>query len=390
VATDHRSNRIAGHDPPSGEIAIRSIESLADVDAADWDALVDERGMYQSYQWLLLREDEVGDQVSYLLADRAGKLVGAVALYRPPPGRHAEGQARAVRAGTSAGSRNRLLVRPGTGDAEQLRVLTALVGRARKVAAAQGCDSLVFEYLTSPDVKRLGSTVPVTATFAGSELEIVTNGRSLETYLGRLSASMRSQVRREMRRFASAGWRGEAESASAVYREAVPLLIATEAKYGRVFGAEDVSQFLRQYAERIDDSSVAFTCRDGDRLLGLSLLFRWKNALYARVVGFDYGALRGSFEYFNLLFYRPIAYMHEHGLDTLHLGIQGGWDAKVRRGATAAPLWSCVVPASGEGGRVDWRDLATAQEFACEVQAVAPAAVDPDLWRPVAVGVPGR
>ncbi|MDQ5822361.1 MAG: GNAT family N-acetyltransferase [Actinomycetota bacterium] len=390
MATNHSSSSIAGPEPASGEIAIRSIRSITDIDAADWDALVDERGMYQSYRWLLLREDDVGGRVSYLLADRAGKLVGAVALYGPPPGRHAEGQADTIRVGTIVGHRNRLLVRPGTGEAEQLTVLTALVGGARGVAAAQGYESLVFEYLTSSDVQRLGSAVPVTATFAGSEFEIVTNGRSLGTYLGRLSASMRSQVRREMRRFTSAGWRGETESASAVYRQAVPLLIATEAKYGRVFGDADVSQFLRQYAERMDDSGVAFTCRDGDRLVGLSLLFRWKSALYARVVGFDYGALRGSFEYFNLLFYRPIAYMHEHGLDTLHLGIQGGWDAKVRRGATAAPLWSCVVPASGEGGRVDWQDLATAQEFAHEVQAVAPAAIHQDEWQPVTPGAPRR
>lgn len=61
-----------------------------------------------------------------------------------------------------------------------------------------------------------------------------------------------------------------------------------------------------------------------------------------RLAGFDYRALRGAFEYFNVVFYLPLRYLYRTGLRRLHLGRES-YDAKLRRGATPTPLWSLAA-----------------------------------------------
>jgi hypothetical protein len=61
------------------------------------------------------------------------------------------------------------------------------------------------------------------------------------------------------------------------------------------------------------------------------------------MVGFDYAALPGAYEYFTVAFYEPIRYAYAHGLRRIHLGRES-YQAKVRRGARLRPLWGVLRP----------------------------------------------
>jgi predicted N-acyltransferase len=95
----------------------------------------------------------------------------------------------------------------------------------------------------------------------------------------------------------------------------------------------DQERFLSQW-------SRVFVCTRGGRTIGFSLFYEFEHVLYARLVGFDYTRI-GSCEYFNVLFYAPLAYALEHGVERIHLGIES-YEAKLGRGAQPRPLW-CLV-----------------------------------------------
>lgn len=81
-----------------------------------------------------------------------------------------------------------------------------------------------------------------------------------------------------------------------------------------------------------------FTCCSAGQLVGFSLAYKWGGTLWLRAVGFDYGQLRGGYEYFNLVFYQPLYYAYACGLERLHLGRES-YEAKVNRGGRLSPLW---------------------------------------------------
>jgi hypothetical protein len=65
-----------------------------------------------------------------------------------------------------------------------------------------------------------------------------------------------------------------------------------------------------------------------------------------RCVGFDYDRCGDRGEYFNVLFYAPIAHAAAAGLAALDLGVEA-LDAKLLRGCAAHPIWTVLAPPTG-------------------------------------------
>jgi hypothetical protein len=78
-------------------------------------------------------------------------------------------------------------------------------------------------------------------------------------------------------------------------------------------------------------------------MIGFCLYYRWRDELFARVVGFDYEKMGDDRLYANLVFYEPIRYAIDEGIRRLHLGA-GSLETKLLRGGELAPLWSLVCP----------------------------------------------
>jgi hypothetical protein len=142
----------------------------------------------------------------------------------------------------------------------------------------------------------------------------------------------------------------------------VPLVAAVEAKYGGRLSSEQVAEVLRVQAQQFGELGVAFTARRGGRLVGLCVCYPWAGRLYARLVGFDYPALAGAFEYFALTYYQPIEYCYEQRLTALNLG-PGAYRAKTLRGARLSPRWAVVIDATAVPDRATlarWNEEAAA------------------------------
>lgn len=339
-----------------------SIETdIKQVNRQDWDRLANGDCFYLSYNWLSMVADQAGPGTEYVLALRGETLVGALplhqtgspqsSLYAPErlgalvgrPGRY-------LLAGGSRGYSNRLLLHPDLTETTQKAVTAELIETALRRAAASAMNGIIFPYASSTMMRQIGETTTALAGLDTVEAEITCDPPGLVEHLASVSAHRRRRIRREIAAFERAGWRSSVERLADCWREAAALIANVQRKYGEDETAEEVAVSLCRQADALVGHDVVFCCRDeAGRLAGVALMYRWRNSLYARAVGFDYPRLRGACEYFAVTYYLPLEYMASHGLVRLHLGIDA-WTAKALRGATLRPLWAVAVRLGEQGG----------------------------------------
>lgn len=142
-----------------------------------------------------------------------------------------------------------------------------------------------------------------------------------------------------MARSEAAGYEVREERLADCWEQAGALLANVERKYGRPADPEHWKRVTGRQCERLNDRGVVFACHRGAGLVAFCLTYPWGACLHERMLGFDYAALANAYEYFNMVFYVPLAYAFAHGLRRLHLGRES-YPAKVLRGARLSPLWS--------------------------------------------------
>jgi uncharacterized protein len=330
--------------------------SLDAVPPADWDELAAESGYYLSHQWLRSIEADPSARAEYVLVRRQAKLVAASPLYDVKaenndfyqPARLVDGRwtGKYIIAGARRAYANGLLVHPAL-DAgmrrQTIRALMDAIGERVQGSPAQGA---LFLYLPTYSAREIQSAAGLVLAgdplLTTAEAVISPTGNCMDDYLASFSPRRRRKFRHEMSVFQQAGYDVAEESLSACWDEAGVLLGNLQRRYGHLGSDERWKAALRRQADVLSERGVVFGCRDNGKLVAFCLAFPFGETLYVRLAGFDYQALRGAFEYFNLIFYEPLRYLFQHGLRRLHLGRES-YDAKVLRGATLAPLWSLAV-----------------------------------------------
>lgn len=353
-------------------IAVRWVDSLTGVPAADWDAAAGELGLYSSHGWLLAMEADSGVSTRYLLVDHDGRLAVGLPVYRVDdesseyyqPARHHEqltGSGDWLLAGTRRAYRSGIAVRADLDPATRDACVRAALDAVLEHAATAGCRGVVWRYAVGASAALLcrhGGT----AALDTAEAEILVPDGGLDAYLARFGARARWKLKHEMRVFEAAGYRLRRESLADCWPQLVPLLSAVQAKYGHHPPEERLANRLRQQAAAFGEHSVVFRADADGRACAFTLTYVWGGSCWVRMVGFDYPRLRRAFEYFNLTYYEPIRYLAHHGLGSLQLGIES-LPAKVARGAVLHPLWTVAVPC----------------EPGTPLRA-GPAAADPGAW----------
>lgn len=338
--------------------AVQAIGRLGEVAEQDWNSLVGDHGFYLSYDWLRYVESEQAEEARYLIARRAGIPCGALTLYRvlrSPNVRYRpehfkellgiDGQA--LIAGACRGYRSTLLLPPAP---DRRETLTSLLQRACQDAAAQGYAGLVLPFLTTPALLDVAEVATVRAAFDLPEAQLTDCDQGLSGYTGRLRKSARTKIRVDRRQFTAAGWTVRERSLNDCWREAAGLLYQLERKHGHTHRTrEQLEAQLAGQVKYLADSSLVVTCEDEQGIAGLCVLYRWRDALFARMSGFDYDRLRDGHEYFTVAMYTPIEYAARKGLTHVYLG-PGSWEAKAHRGAILRPLWNAFVPADAAPG----------------------------------------
>ena len=154
----------------------------------------------------------------------------------------------------------------------------------------------------------------------------------LDAYLGSLPVARRSR-RRERRAFLDSGIEvAVVRGAAALTDDLVPLQAALRGKYGLDDRPGPLAVGLAAMRVCLDDEIVVFRAERAGRAVGFVLAFEHEAALYLRVAGFDYEALRGrDYCYFNLAQYEPLRWAIERGLRRVHYGV-GAYGPKLSRG----------------------------------------------------------
>lgn len=338
-------------------------DALAGGDAVAWDALAEAAGapVYSSSSWLRMAErpqpDDAGFTPSYLTVWAPdGTLDGALPAYTDSvPGPELYDPARlfpevlgdrpwapGVVAGSRSGYHGRLLLRPGLDPVRREEVAAALVG-----ACVRDGGPARFLYLPAEDATTVRDALgdECLTLFTGITLDLTVRPPGLDGYLAGLSRNRRTSVRREIAEFEASGAQVTVHRLDEVREEIVPLYANLLAKYGGGDCLARADRYLARQSASVAGHSVVWLCRRDGAATAFSLFYRFGAGLASRFVGFDYPKAH-TFEYFNLLFYRPVQYAVEHGLRTVHLGV-GTSPAKLARGAAPRPLWSVLYRPGG-------------------------------------------
>lgn len=367
---------------------IGQLESIEQVPPERWDALVDGSGFYQSHGWLRGQQRPEIATAGYLTVEESDpgtgqqRLTAAAPYYRYPAGRApqlpavAEGL-RVLRVGTRTGYHNDFLLDPDPVTARA--ALADLIAALAEQAAADGCDALLFDHLTTGSLQQLAGLHPVRAQLRTAEAVIHNPGGTFASYRELLGRNARKRDY-EIRRFAASGLRLATAPLSTCIDELAPLLAQTADRYDAALAEAEIRAYLTAQAAALDERSTVFRCLTEDgTAIGGSVLFTWRDTLYARVAGFDYARTRGAFEYFNAVCYGPVHHMERTGATALHLG-PSALEAKVRRGAALHPLWAALVPLPLVRASGLHRDEAADRALADELRQTAGGGMDDKEW----------
>jgi predicted N-acyltransferase len=366
------------------------LDSLTEVDSADWNGLVGERSFYLTHQWLAAQDAGQPVSARYHLALGQGKPLGALPTYlveqeshdgyRPDGRADGRWQGRYLLAGSRRAYANDLLVASDLQVEQRRQVSRHLLDSAFRRAEGSGCDGVLFLYLGTRAAQAIREVDGGTPLLTGAQAVIDLPGGCFDDYLDGFASKRRREIRREMARFSAIGGTVEVARARDRWEELAELFGNLQQRYGQGGTRQGWRAIVQRQAQRLDDHALIFLCRVRGVVTGALLSYPWRGKLYLKLAGFDYSNASSSFEYFNLVYYHPIRYAYGHGLSTVHLGPEA-LEAKLRRGARLAPLWSLELKGGGSSSD-EIRDFAFNEAEARRWRAAYP-------WCPQAFGESG-
>lgn len=338
------------------------VDGIAEVSAEWWNALAAREGLYSSHEWLSAVEAETPGRCLYLVVRGEARLLGALPLYLMRKENNAfyaprshfpllEDNGVDCVGGSRSGYRTAVLVAADLDADARAEVLRVLFDGLGRVVGEERAGPVAFLFLTGEGVDRLagigGFSAPVLSYAADAWLP--TCGSTFGDYLAAFPRTRRKTVLKEINRFERAGLAVAVEGAEGRETLIVSLVDQLNRKYGRIIPDEQQYEMLARQFGVLGDRARLFVCRRDADVVGVTLAYEWGDALYLRLVGFDYPKLPGAYEYFNLNIYAPLRYCYENGLAGVHLGA-ASHHAKAVRGAEITPLLSMIFSPEGQPG----------------------------------------
>ncbi|MFA7292164.1 MAG: GNAT family N-acetyltransferase [Rhodocyclaceae bacterium] len=333
--------------------------SIADIDAADWDALNVSGSPFLTHAFLASAEQhgaaapELGWHPRHAsVYDASGALLGALPLYlRTHSFGDFSGDWHWAEAFERSGIRYypklvsgipytpasgpRFLVRP---NVERRTVLRELVGGTLEQAAAWGVSCWQCLFLDEDVAVRAVLEENGFLYRRGCQFHWQNRGyENFEAFLATFAADKRKKVRRERRRIAESGLtletRHGGEIDAALWQRIYPHYLSTFQRFGN--HAAFSPDFFIDAGTALKEQLVVFLARAGSEVVAAAICYRSGTTLYGRHWGAsaDYHSL-----HFELCFYQGIDYCIEHGLSHFEPGAQG--EHKVSRGFSPTATWS--------------------------------------------------
>jgi predicted N-acyltransferase len=346
----------------STKIAVRAVPSVAELDAAAWDGLSHGASPFLRHGFLRALEEtgsiepitakkrRSGWSSLYLLAERAGRLVGAVPAFVKE---HSYGEYifdwgwanAAQRAGlryypklviaapATPATGHRLLLAPGAdGDA----VRGALIAAVRAIADDIECSSIHWLFCTAEEQAALVEA----GFFARASMQFHWHNRgyaSFDEFLAQLKSRKRKQLRKERERARSAierlSWipggeldRAQLDDLDRFYRN------TTDAHGGRDYLRPG---FFHALAKHLPEAMRMVEVIAGGKRVAGALFLETDAALYGRYWGAD---VHLDLLHFETAYYAGIERAIVRGLPLFEAGAQG--EHKLLRGFDPMPTYS--------------------------------------------------
>src|SRR5215470_10217390 len=336
---------------------IRTVESIAAIPAADWDACAGDDNPFVSHAFLGALEDSrsVGGRSGWAprhvtVEDGAGTLLAAAPMYLKS---HSNGEyvfdhgwAQALE---RAGGRYypklqvavpftpvpgpRLLVRPSA-SAEDARA--ALIHGLVEIARRTGVSSLHITFPHQSDARALADA----GLMLRLGLQYHWNNKgygSFEDFLADLSSRKRKAIRKERREVLADGLTIRALGGGDIKPQHWDAFFAFYMDTGgRKWGRPYLTRaFFDCIGATMADRVVLMIAEQHGRPVAGALNLRGRDALYGR----NWGCL-GDFKFlhFETCYYQAIEYAIAHKLDRVEAGAQG--EHKIQRGYLPVPTWS--------------------------------------------------
>ncbi|MDF5756209.1 hypothetical protein [Spongiactinospora sp. TRM90649] len=367
--------------------------AIGGIPARDWDALATGASFYLSHDWLAYMEQNRSVRVRYVLAHDDGGLVAAAPVYSVP-GERSPLYALSALGLTEhdsdticlAGSRrchhNAPLLRPGLSADARRTALDFLSAGVLDVMRDHGADEGWWLYVRDDAVAELaasaGCAVPLLLDLDAS---IPLPGDSFDDYLGAFSRKRRARVRQELAAFRAAGYRLDLAPLGDRLDELAGLLCGTQRRHGHEMDPASAARYLASLADGVRAPGAVLRCHLDDALVGYGHYYDFGGTLWLRSTGYDYARLLGAAEYFVVCYYELVATAYATGRDRVHLGIKS-IEPKVRRGATATPLWAVPFGRAAEhwtAGRARAFNRRAADRLGGELGPYAGASIS-DTW----------
>jgi hypothetical protein len=336
-------------------LTTRIIPSLAEVSADAWNALVGGDDPFTEHGFLKLLEDSrsvgpgTGWRPCHVLAERAGKLVGAMPLYLK---HHSFGEFifdfgwanAAMRAGLpyypklvsavpfTPATGSRLLTRPE--ETERSAIVRALVEEALSLTDRARASSLHVLFGTPQEQEELAH-VGLHPRLS-HQFHWENQGFScFDDFLGALRNSSRKQVRRERQRAQAAGLALGMRPARAL---SAPDMEALWSFYQATIEDKGSTCYLtRAFFEGLASLESAYVAmaHDGEHPVAGALFFFKGRSLYGRYWG---QAREVPMLHFELCYYLPMEWGLARGMQRFEAGAQG--EHKIKRGFLPARCYS--------------------------------------------------
>ena len=341
----------------TARLTARTIDAVAEVDAAQWDACAGPGDPFLSHAFFRAAEasgsacTETGWMPQHLvIEDASGRLVGAMPLYLKG---HSQGEfvfdhgwADAFeRAGgryypkllagvpfTPVAGR-RLLVAEGP-RAGAIR--DALIGTARELVGRYRVSSLHVIFPTEDDWRALGEEEFLLRT--GVQFHWENEGyETFEDFLGTLASRKRKQIRRERREALNDGVSIESLTGDDIAERHWDAFFecyqqTSVGKWGIPYLTRE---FFSRIGETMAESVVLVMAQAGGRPIAGALNFKSRDRLYGRT----WGCIEERrFLHFEACYYQAIDYAIAHRLKIVEAGVQGSH--KLLRGYRPVPTYS--------------------------------------------------
>ena len=364
-------------------IHVRRHTSITEFDPEEWDGLLNDGAFYGSHSWLKAVEYHETFKASYIAArDDTGKLLGALPLYttsRTPTEHRFDPSVQfqdavsgnffpATIVGLRAGYSTEFPLDQQLPREMADAILNSLVSTCVQ-STLNDSGSFSLLYLKSATVARLAtvSTIPSCQVFNAPYAILDVRWNDFDGYLSSQSSHRRRWMKQDIAAFERSGCELGYSLLSECYAECAPLSAEVQSRYGAMDSVSVIEGRLAAQAAAMGESAICILCRLNGDLVGFSLLYRWRNELYQRIVGFDYKRLPpDSRVYFTIMFYEPIRYAIANMINVIDYGLELG-DAKVGRGCVLSPRWSITYNTTSP----DAQDKANKRNMAAREQMTA-------------------